>query len=61
MSLRVPLTSLVLLWLFPVLGVCAPEDGAPYGAVSGPGESEQPGVAAALVGRAWQRVELRLP
>ena len=58
MSQRVLLAGLVLLFLLPVSGVCAPEGETPSAAVSGPGGIDQPGVQSALAGRTWQLVEI---
>ena len=58
MSQRVLLAGLVLLFLLPVSGVCAPEGETPSAAVSGPDGIDQPGVQSALAGRTWQLVEI---
>jgi heat shock protein HslJ len=56
MNRRVLLIPLVLLPLFPALGVCSQEPEAPPS--SGPGEIQQPSVQSALVGRTWRLVEI---
>jgi heat shock protein HslJ len=56
MNRRVLLIPLVLLPLFPALGVCSQEPEAPPS--SGQGGIEQPSVQSALVGRTWRLVEI---
>jgi heat shock protein HslJ len=56
-SRRALLLPLVLLPLFPALGVCSQEPKAPPS--SGPGEIEQPSVQSVLVGRTWRLVEIQ--
>ena len=56
MNRRVLLIPLVLLPLFPALGVCSQESEAPPS--SGPGEIQQPSVQSALVGRTWRLVKI---
>lgn len=58
MSLRVLFAGLLLLPLFPALGVCSPERQAASAADARPGEIEQPGVQSVLVGQTWQLVEI---
>jgi heat shock protein HslJ len=58
MNRRVLLIPLVLLPLFPALGVCSPEREPPSAAPSAPGGIVQPSVQSALVGRTWRLVEI---
>ena len=58
MNRRVLLIPLVLLPLFPALGVCSPEREPPPAAPSAPDRIEQPSVQSALVGRTWRLVEI---